>query len=129
MPGMKAPFARDMDLVRQILFWAEHGGAPNRRPDVDEVALCYHVKLVVEAGLVEGIGMVDRVPGTDKWEPGIAHVTLLTWAGQEFLDAVRRDTIWNKVKVEAAKHGLPLVFELAKSLALGLAKESGLPLG
>ena len=129
MASVPQPFERDMDLVRQILFWAEKGGVPSQRPGDVTVSLCYHVKILVEAGLIDGAGVYDKVPGTESFKPGLAHVKQLTWKGQEFLEAIRKDTIWEEVKAKVKEHGLPLVADLAKALALGLAAKAGLPLG
>lgn len=120
--------ARDWDLVRDILIWGEHGGARDKRPAAGEVALDYHVEILVQAGLVDGQGSIHRNPQTGQWEPGIGHVRKLTWAGQEFLAAVRSDTIWNKIKTKLVDHGLPIVFEMVKAAALGEAAKLGLTL-
>ena len=78
-------FARDMDLVRAVLGWAEHGGVQGARPQADPVRLCHHVKIMNQAGLIEGVGECHKVPGTGRWDAGIAHVTDITWQGSEFL--------------------------------------------
>jgi hypothetical protein len=98
-----------MDLVRSILFWAEDGGRPAKRPTADKLALCYHVKIMVEAELIDGQGSYHRVPGTNNIEPDLALVRSITWKGQDFLDAMKKDSTWNAVKAAFAKHGVPLV--------------------
>ena len=113
-------FARDMDLLREVLIWAEHGGAKDMRPKADDVPLCYHVKLAKEAGLIDGAGSLNRNPRTGEWEPGLKHVKMLTPSGQDFLAAVRNDTIWNQTKTLAKTHGIPAIFEAMKALATGL---------
>jgi len=62
-------FARHMDLVRAILFWAEDAGRPAKRPDVDRLKLCYHIKIMAEAGLIDGQGDYHRMPGTGRSIP------------------------------------------------------------
>lgn len=54
----------------------------------------------------------------------------LSWDGQEFLDSIRNDSVWNKVKSEVMTHlkSAPfyLIFALAKKYAgqkLGLEDE------
>jgi len=105
-------FERDMDLVRAILFWAEDAGRPAKRPDADKLALCYHVKIMVEAELIDGLGDYHRVPGEDRFEPGLAVVKGITWKGQDFLAAMRSETAWKAVKNAFAKHGVPFVTSL-----------------
>ncbi|MGO8839441.1 MAG: DUF2513 domain-containing protein [Limisphaerales bacterium] len=36
----------------------------------------------------------------------------LTWAGHDFLDAARNDTIWNKAKDEFLKPGISWTFSI-----------------
>jgi hypothetical protein len=114
------PLALDMDLLRQILIWAEYGGGRDRRPQADDVALCYHIKIMREAGLIEGTGEVYPEPGTGRLKAGVAIVRMMTLKGQEFLKSIREDTIWNKVKEEAKQHGIPLLVDTAKAMAMAL---------
>lgn len=55
-------FARDMDLVREILLWAEKGGIPSARPDVDPVKLAYHCVIMQEAELIVGSSSLTPRP-------------------------------------------------------------------
>jgi hypothetical protein len=119
-------FERNMDLVREILIWAEHGGAPGKRPRADEIALGYHIEIMVQADLIDGIGKIHRVPSTGEWEPMLAVVKKPTWRGQEFLEAVRNETVWNQAKAKAKEHGIPALFDVLKAIALGIVAK-GLP--
>jgi hypothetical protein len=104
--------ARDPELVRAILLWAEKGGVPSARPGEITVALCFHVKIMIAAGLIEGDGDYYRAPGSEEFRPGIAYVKELTWQGAEVLAALRIDTFWEKAKKTLVKHELPLLFAL-----------------
>ena len=41
----------------------------------------------------------------------------MTWRGHEFLDQVRQDTVWNKVKGAAREKGLDLSMDVVVSIA------------
>jgi len=41
-------------------------------------------------------------------------VERLTWAGCEFADAVRSDTLWAKAKKEVIKPGISFTFDILK---------------
>ncbi|HCZ17655.1 MAG TPA: hypothetical protein DHV85_24400, partial [Candidatus Accumulibacter sp.] len=89
---------RDLNLVRDILLWAtEQDGAGIGQnpvlPDYSEETIAHHVHLMWEAGLV------DAVEITTLDGPGPSAILLsVTWAGHDFIDAARDNTIWNKTK-------------------------------
>lgn len=106
---------RDMELIRNILFDLEKKKEPgwcNLEYDgytKDQVS--YHIKLAYQAGLIEARD-VSTFEGMDWWAGD------LTWQGHEFLDAVRNDTVWNKVKNKVAEQGGNLPFDIVKALAI-----------
>jgi hypothetical protein len=58
---------------------------------------------------------------------GLQHrPSRLTWAGHEFLDARRKDALWQKVKAVALQKSGGLGFEVLKQLATKLAIETAL---
>jgi len=83
----------------------------------------YHSALLIEAGLVHGEIVLDG-----NGQP-VGTVTLrLTWAGHEFLDAARNDTIWHKAGERIKKSGVDVTISLLKELLDQLLKQSlGLP--
>jgi repressor of nif and glnA expression len=115
---------RDMDLAREILKAIEESPEASgyalvdiKIPDRSEREISYHVMLLNEAGLVEALDLSDT--GGIEW-----GAQRLAWAGHEFLDAYRRDTLWNKAKAvvmektgslsfEALKQALPIVIKSA----------------
>lgn len=123
-------FARDMDLVREILLWAEKGGSATDAPKVDQVKLAYHCHIMSDGQLIDGTGELYRRYGpTAGWNAGIIQVKGLTWKGHEFLEAMRNETTWTKVKEIFGKHGAPFLTELLMSAAKTIvAKQIGLPL-
>jgi hypothetical protein len=84
---------RDMDLIRTILLEVEKstspGGCQIKLPDHSREELYYNVQLAQEAGLIDA----RFAPGSTDF-----HVLRLTYAGHEFLDAARNDTLWAKAK-------------------------------
>ena len=84
---------RNMELVRELLLRVE------AEQDFDSLTSKYsqeeivgHVEILLDAKLLDGKVYYDLSGG-----PGSAHIQRLTWAGHEFLDNARNDTVWNKV--------------------------------
>lgn len=108
---------RDWDIVREILIKLEELGDANsflRDEDVngyDRALVAFHMHLLDEAGLIKaGCG---RVPG--GWS---CQANCMTWRGYEFLDHIRQDRIWNRVKSTAREKGLSLSLDLIAKLAV-----------
>lgn len=112
-----------MDLVRDILIAVSESNeglfanafVDGKRTE-DEVL--YHFQIMDEAGLINATVTYsnnDRYTGFAKD---------LTWAGSDFLDAVRSDTIWQKAKMKVAKTTSSASFEVVKALAVKLATEA-----
>lgn len=112
---------RDIELIKEILIEIEKSGAPNEVVDVDipeksQEEISYHIKLMNQAGLVEA----EDVSGTGsfQWLP-----VSLTWQGHEFLDAIRNDTVWSKMKSKIKEQGGSLPFHVIKELAVKFSNE------
>jgi hypothetical protein len=96
---------RNMDLVRNILRSIEKNPDMNRSREfmiasakdldlenVSDDEFFYHLDLLLDAGYIDGSSS--------------GHILRsLTWDGHEFLDNVRSDRIWAKVKTQAATLG------------------------
>lgn len=112
---------RDPDLIREILFRVEASEDSLREaalifPGRSERQVCYHVQLLIEAGLVLG-----RVNYADNRIHSM-FISRLTWDGHEFIEAARNDNAWRKAKETMAATG-GFIFELAKPLLLDLIKQ------
>jgi hypothetical protein len=113
---------RDMDLVRQILLTMarhERGYAPQPLTidGYEQDTIGHHVWLMREGGLITAAD--DRV----FQQPGpTAIAESVTWAGHDFLDAVRSDTVWSKVKVQMKERAVSLPFSLIQELAVKIAR-------
>jgi len=113
---------RDMELVRAILLAMEaspHGFAPLpfTVAGYDQGVIEHHVWLMEQGQLVtaeETTALGDASP--------LAMPLSITWRGHDFLDTVRTDRVWLKVKAELKDRAMSLPFELLTDLAMKIAK-------
>lgn len=107
---------RDMEVIRRILAEAE---ATDSITKIEDPTVAYNVLLADEAGLLKA-----EITRDSLGRPTGAFVRRLTWAGHDFLDAARNDTIWNKAKKKILTAGVSWTFSLLldylKSEAHGL---------
>lgn len=107
-----------MDLVRQLLLLIESQSDDSKElvipASIDKTEALYHLKLLEQAGYTEN---TVQGPGDNV----LWIYSSITWEGQEFLSAIKNDTVWNKVKQEALEKGGAIPFEILKSLALQLS--------
>lgn len=109
---------RDLELVRDLFILIEEQEDDTKElvipPSMDKKEVVYHLKLMEQAGYTENKihGPGDNV----MW----IHSSL-TWDGQEFLSAIKNDTVWNNVKEETKKQGGSIPLEVAKALAIQLS--------
>lgn len=116
---------RDMDLLRLLLLRletiSENDGVDTWEYTKDDIGLesfewdqvVYHYGLACEAGLVAsgGNGQIGRI-----------LVRRLTWAGHDFVDAVRDDEIWRRTRQSATAAG-GFSVDLLKDLAKGFIRK------
>jgi hypothetical protein len=114
---------RDMDLIRNILLRLEQmpmegeevmvrtNGEVFAGIDADASALGYHVKLLMDHGLI-----VSR----SKNHPSIGFLFQgLSWGGHDFVDSVRSEDVWQKTKAGAQRAGgwtVDLLLDFAKAI-------------
>lgn len=130
---------RDLDLCRDILLKVE-GAPPGGLPDCgsyrlndevqneraidfgdhSEAEVLYNIRLLFEAGFLG--------QDTSIFVHGGIACRSMTWAGHDYLDAVRDPEIWSKTKSGAAKVG-GATFEMVKAIAIGYAKHKASELG
>lgn len=88
---------RDMDLVRQLLLRVEEseygilGSEDFMAEGWEPRTVATHMQLLQEAGFLEANLLTHEGQGALR-----GKVERLTWAGHDYLDAVRNDTIWNR---------------------------------
>ena len=112
-----------MDLVRDILAIVEAqpaGEHVNGIPQIGEASgetVAEHVRIMTDAGLL----YADVGGSTDQ---GYAILIFgLTWQGHDFLESIRNDTIWNKVKGKIKAAGAGMTLEIVKELATAYLRE------
>jgi len=117
---------RDMNIVRSILMHAADAAPIESIPDCDDRVFSYHVALLIEAGLVHGTFTEFNL------QPAGGAIFRLTWAGHDFLDAARDDTVWRTAKEKILKPGVSWTFDLLKATLRALAAQElakhGLPI-
>jgi len=103
---------RNPDLIRQIALATEAlkpNEKLNRIEGVDQFEFAAHVKFMKDAGLIEG--------STSTSVDGKSHnaiITRLTWAGCDFLDAARSETLWKKAKESVIAPTASWTFDILK---------------
>lgn len=112
---------RNWEIIREILLKLEKM-LPDQTlrlgdfPEEKAYDYSYHMELLFEAGLIYG-KMLEEC-GTQASD---FLALRLTWAGHEFLDSVRSDTVWNQTKSRFIKEGISMTFDLIKTVAIGIA--------
>lgn len=89
---------RDLDLIRKILLWMEeqeHGFAQTKVALQGYTAeqIAFHVYLLGDGGLAK----VSDTTAIGNTSPTAIPLNL-TWAGYEFIDAAKDETLWGKAK-------------------------------
>ena len=109
---------RDMDLVRRILLAIEESAEPDLRhvlhfPDAEHARVNHHFHILKQSGLV---AIVDRsTHGAEYLD------VYLTWAGYEFLDAIRDEGRWAQLKARSSELGLgsaAMLMDLSRAMAM-----------
>jgi len=118
---------RDMDLIRQMVLQVRNSNSSvSSMAGVDQELFMQHAQLLQEAGLADASLQVvqHRVCAAIIWR--------LTWAGQDFADAITEDTLWRKAKENVIKpmgswtFGVLLDY-LQGEITRGLPRLPGLP--
>lgn len=117
----------DKDLIRQILFDTEASDADPREwttLDIEgrtKVETSYHVQLLDEAGLIEGVDLSTKDDDGFEWQP-----VRLTYQGHEFLDTIRDPEVWRRTKAGAEKAGnasIGFLWEIGKAFGKQVVSE------
>ena len=115
---------RNWDTVRELMLNTE-SLRPNQTVtlkdfDTDEhYNISYHVQLLESAGLVDAT--ISRALGSQATQ---FHLRSLTWEGHEFLDSIRVQSTWSKVKAVIREKGGVMTFDVIKTVAATLVKSN-----
>lgn len=89
---------RDMDVIRQIVLGVRDAqGHVASIEGLDHDVFAEHVRLLDEAGLLCAAVQVVQ----QRTTAAVAY--RLTWAGQDFADAIKSDSLWLKAKENVIK--------------------------
>lgn len=111
---------RDMDLCRKILFKIEelYDSTAIYNLEIEGYTrsqVSYHSNLLYEAGLISDYKA--QYADNEIYSFGVSS---LTWDGHDFLDKIREDTTWNKVKDIIKNKALPMTLDVIKTVATGV---------
>ena len=108
---------RDMELIRAIMLNVEKGDLYGGVDGYDEDTVNYHKALLVEKGLIEGKPHYTSAGQKPSDIPDRVRIKKMTWEGHDFIDAIKSDTKWTKVKGFLADAGKDLTIETIKVAA------------
>ncbi|AVI28715.1 DUF2513 domain-containing protein [Bacillus velezensis] len=112
---------RDFDLIREILITLENDNNPEswkviQLEERDQKVISYHVKLLTEAGLIEG---KDTNLNPGFWW----YARSLTNQGHDFLDTIKNETTYSKIKEKMGNQLKTAPLTVVSSVAVEIAKE------
>jgi hypothetical protein len=84
---------RNLDLVRLLLLKLEGSDKAIGLQNFSEEQQLYHSVLLIEAGYAHGV-----IVHNQEGNPTCTRLSRLTWAGHEFLELTKDDTLWNEAK-------------------------------
>lgn len=115
---------RDMELIRKLLLFFDEKETPEQVqvPPIDgynDLTIKYHLVLMYDAGLLR------CEPVTSTTSDRVIYVLPfeLTWDGHEFLDTIRNDSVWQRVRETISAKGGSLAFSIISKLASKFALE------
>ncbi len=109
---------RDWELIRTILVRIEDAPDTAGRYFADRFSqwpaeeVNYHLWLLIQSGLVTG-----KCNGDEPRTGFVCYGAALTWAGHEFLAAVRSDTAWQRIRTLLSERALDTSFEAIVAMA------------
>ena len=115
---------RDLDLIRSILLAIESDDTGKLRVyklasdlSVSPDLIWYHVQLLRDAKFIciRG-GVAAFTPQLRKYS--LYTIRRMTFAGCDYLDAIKNDTVWNHVKENLKKVGGSTALDVVKELAI-----------
>lgn len=113
---------RDMDIIRAIMLQIEQdlglhyvdynsdfGGKDLTVEGASDEQVYGHLLMLLDSPFLEG----------ERFMSGEVRISKITWEGHEFLDSIRDQRVWNKIKAGAEKMGgvgLGFVWQMGKAI-------------
>ena len=114
---------RDFDLIRNILLTIEE--APSGlylQPD-DFLPVCNDLdKIVFHLELLDDAGFIKSIDASTALCDSVV-VKRMTFAGCDYLDAVRDKAIWERIREKLAPFSGQVSLEIVKALGISLVKQ------
>ena len=117
---------RDLDLLRAILIKIE-----SLEPSYgimrlhtfhelcdDDVVLSLHIQLLRDTGFIE---VTDSLYADDMVQDFL--ISRITFAGYDYLDTVRNESIWNEIKQKISTIGGSVSIDVIKSIGVAIVKQ------
>jgi len=114
---------RDLELIKQILLYFESKTDWKHEENIeiegfDKKLVAYNLQLMYESGLINGEAITSNTGRIYDVIP-----FRLTWDGHEFLDNIKDQSRWDKIKKLVTNKGGYFSIELIKKLAFKIAEE------
>jgi len=114
---------RDLDLIKSILLHFEDKESWAHEKDIeiegyDKKLVSYHLSIMYEAGLINGEAITSNTGRIYDVIP-----FRLTWEGHEFLDNIKDQGRWKKIKETFVQKGGNFSIGLIKALAFKFAEQ------
>lgn len=109
---------RNMDLVREILIEVSKSDKEVRASEIAEKSSKYSLEEIIYNMKIMGEGNLINVC-IDEREIGVVDVIVLdiTWCGNDFLDSISSNEIWEKIKNNFSDKIINIPFDILVSLA------------
>ena len=103
---------RDMDLIRLILLEIEKA----EENEVENMNIDGYSKedVVFNAKLLKQYNMIEKF---EEDVLGNYYIGSLTWGGSDYLDSIRDNSKWKRIKSVIKEKALPFTFDIVKSVA------------
>ena len=120
------PLKRDLDLLRSMLLKMESLDSSYgiirlhtfRELCDDDVVLSLHIQLLLDAGFIE---VADSLYADDMVQDFL--INRITFAGYDYLDTVRDESIWGEIKKRLASVGKSASLDIVKALGVAIVKQ------
>jgi hypothetical protein len=107
---------RDMDLVRDVLFFYEEAKPVDEEKYSNE-QIHEHILLLRDAGFIVTESFYPPEGGALRYRDR------LSWEGHEFIARIRENEIWNTIRSEFQNASFETIINVSKQLAEARAKK------